>query len=149
MQKLLASVVYLAAAAALATAGGEKSGKIEGQWKAVSATSRGTKVPQEQIDKAMVMLVFKDGKYTVTIGGKELDAGTYKTDTTKKPHTIDLIAGKGKKTDIGIYKIEGDTLTLAMGVASAKDKEALPKPERPTAFDGKGNVELTTFKRAK
>ena len=144
MQKLLASVVGLAAATALATAGGEKSGKLEGKWKAVGAIdNKGQKVPQEEIEKAMISIVFKDGKYTVSFLGKEADSGTYKTDTTKKPATIDLSGSKGK-TDEGIYKVEGDTMTLAMA-HSTKQKKA----DRPKAFDGKDNSDVTIFKRVK
>jgi uncharacterized protein (TIGR03067 family) len=146
MQKLVAGIVCLTAAAAFATAGGE-AGKIEGKWKATGAIARGKQVPQAEIDQAMVEVTFKAGKFAVTIGGKEVEAGTYKTDASKKPATIDMSISEGPdkgKVQVGIYKMEGDTLTFAL---SRGANQAAGK--RPATFEGKGNEEVTVFKRAK
>jgi uncharacterized protein (TIGR03067 family) len=148
MRSLIASITVFAAIAAVASAGGEKGAKIEGTWQATGAISRGKKVPQEEIQKAMVVVTFKDGKYSVNIGGMEAEAGTYKTDASKKPATIDLTVAKGPdkgKVQAGIYKVEGETLT--MSVPQSTNKGGTP---RPTTFDGTGpDDEVTIFKRAK
>lgn len=147
MQKLVASIVCLTAAATLATAGGQKGGKIEGTWKATSAIARGKKVPDEEVQKAMVLIMFKDGKYTVSIAGKQSEAGSYKTDASTKPATIDLTVTEGRdkgNMQMGIYKVEGDKLTVAMASNSKKGSQ-----ERPKTFDGQGTDEVTIFERVK
>jgi uncharacterized protein (TIGR03067 family) len=76
---------------------------------------------------------------------KEVENGTYKLDAAKKPAAIDLIIGKGGKdegkTQLGIYKLEGDVLTVAIAEANSKT--------RPSSFEGVKGVEVTTLKRAK
>lgn len=149
MQKLVASIVCFAVAAVCATAlsttaGGEKAGKLEGTWIATAATSNGKKATEEDLKKVMLTVTFKTGKYSVTVIGKEVEAGTYKTDKSKKPAAIDLTIAEGKekgKTQLGIYKIEGDVLTIAMTPADSK--------ERPKTFEAADKGEVTVLKRVK
>lgn len=146
MRKLLASIVCFAAVAVGATAGGDKSGKIEGTWIATAIVNDGETVPEENVKKAMLTVVFQDGKYTVELAGKEVETGKYKTDAAKKPATIDLDIVKGKESDqgkmqLGIYKIEGETLTIAMTPAGTK--------ERPKDFEPPKKGEVTVLKRTK
>ena len=72
--------------------------------------------------------------------------GTFTADAAKTPATIDLMPGSGQyegKTLPGIYKLEGDTLTIAFTVPPGKD--------RPKAFESKAGsgVVLVVHKRAK
>ncbi len=120
--KLLASLVCLAVAAlvGVAAAGEKSTPNIEGTWIAIAGISEGTKVPDDDITKGMVTVVMKEGKYSVTVRGKEVETGSYKTDAAKKPATLDLSVATGKdagKTQLGIYTFEGDKLNVAIAMA--------------------------------
>jgi uncharacterized protein (TIGR03067 family) len=143
MQKVSAIIVFLVIAAMIGVAaGGEKTAaKIEGTW--IYTTWAGKKLTDEDSAKLSLVKVFKDGKYTVSVEGKTVESGTYTVDESKKPATIDLARGYGeeRKTLVGIYKIEGDTLTMVRGVISSKD--------RPKSFDDEGKGLIDVFKRRK
>ncbi len=119
MKKLLASVVCLSLVGLVATAGGDKA-KIDGTWLLTGVVAPDGKViPADDIAKAMATGVFKDGKYAFSFGAKVAESGTYKTDSTQTPATIDLMIVEGNPKEkgmkqLGIYKIEGDTLTVAV-----------------------------------
>lgn len=150
------SILCLAVLTVVATAGGQGGGKLAGTWTATSAISRGKPVPQEDFAKAMVSFTFKDGKYSIQANGEQVESGTYKVDAAKQPATIDLTVGKGADKEgakhLGIYKIEGDSLTLAIAMPhtfSTSDKNKAPLP-RPKTFEGKGkDDEVMVLKRAK
>jgi uncharacterized protein (TIGR03067 family) len=87
-----------------------------------------------------------DGKLTIKEGKRDKnDTGTYKTDAKKDPAEIDIIPPEDKKdpTVQGIYKLDGDTLTLAFGRGKEKS--------RPTKFESPEGTDtiVITLKRAK
>ena len=143
MRKLIAGMVCFGLSAMIAVAGGV--GGFEGNWIATGGIVEGKKLPADEIEKAMLVVSFKDGKYTVTSMGKQLEAGTYTVDAKAKPHaSIDLKITEGKdkdKTQVGIYKVDGDQVTFAISSAGVK--------ERPKTFEGGKDVEVTMFKRSK
>lgn len=145
MKKFAISVACFGLCCLIAVAGGAKDGgKIEGKWNATGGSSDGKKIPQEIIDKIMLVVTFKDGKYSVTVGDKQVESGTYKIDASKKPAAIDMLIAEGKDKDkkqLAIYKIEADKLTVAIGAAGS-DK-------RPKDFEGADGVEITYLKRSK
>jgi uncharacterized protein (TIGR03067 family) len=144
MTKLIASVGCLCLLALVATAGGSKDAKVEGTWIATAGISDGKEVPKDIIAKINLTLVIKEGKYSVSVDGKEVEAGKYKIDTSKKPALLDLTIGKGKdegKTQVGIVQVDGDTMQVALGPAGKKD--------RPKNFEGGPEIEVTTLKRKK
>jgi uncharacterized protein (TIGR03067 family) len=145
MKKLFACVAVFSLSALIAAAGGtEKTAKLEGTWSATGGVMEGKKVPEEVITKLNLTVAIKDGKYNVSVMGKEIENGTYKIDAKAKPSTIDLKVVKGKdegKTQLGIFLLEGDKLTVAIAAADSK--------ERPKSFEGAEGVEVTMLKRNK
>ena len=75
--------------------------------------------------------------------GKEVEKGTYKINAKKNPATIDMSVMEGKdkgKSQIGIFKIEADQLTMAVVIGSK---------DRPKSFDPAADVEVRILKRNK
>jgi uncharacterized protein (TIGR03067 family) len=113
--------------------------KLQGDWKIES---------WEQIGQQLGVTgtwTFKDDKYTLDQSGN-LEEGTIKLDTSKKPAVLDLdiTAGNCKgKLQPGIYKFDGDTLVLCFAWPGTT--------ERPTEFSSTmdNRCILITLKRAK
>jgi uncharacterized protein (TIGR03067 family) len=145
MKKLFACIVCFSLSALIAAAGNTKGApKLDGSWAGIAAIVDGKKLPDDEVAKAMLVVTIKDGKYAVSVMGKQLEAGTYKTDAEQKPAFIDLTITEGKdkgKTQLGIFKVDGTQLTIAIAAAGAKD--------RPKTFEGVKDVEITTLKRNK
>jgi uncharacterized protein (TIGR03067 family) len=114
------------------------SDRIQGSWKIVKVDVEGKAPPAEFVEKGK--FVFKGNKVSIYQGDAVMEEATFALDTTKKPPTIDLTAtaGPGKgKVAYGIYRIEGDKLTLCIG-----DK-------RPSEFKAQGEVGVLQLKRVK
>jgi uncharacterized protein (TIGR03067 family) len=91
-----------------------------------------------------MVVTFKDGKYTISVGGKEIGpAQFYKIDAKMKPAHLDfwvVLDGKKGKTIPGLVKVEGDVMTMV---------DSSPGSERPKDFDAAKGVSVTTLKRGK
>ena len=119
--------------------GGGTSG-IEGTYVVVGMEFDGEPMPEAALGKKSegerTMQITKDQMIT-TKGGKE-DPATYKLDTSKTPHEIDMTSkheGKEEKM-YGIYKVDGDKLTLCIAMS---DKAA----DRPKEFKTKDSKTIT------
>jgi RNA polymerase sigma-70 factor (ECF subfamily) len=115
--------------------------KLQGTWVAVSLESGGGKAAEEEVKG--LTLVVKDDKATMTSPDGRTDDGVLKLDPGKTPKEIDLVVNEGgqDKAHPGIYKLEGDTLTLCV---------SHPPDERPGAFatkDGARFPIVAVFKK--
>jgi uncharacterized protein (TIGR03067 family) len=130
----------------------EKKGKdkgldaLKGTWTAKTLERGGQAVPDDDLKELQMQLIFDGDKYTERIRGKVNEEGTIKIDTSKKPHTIDLMIRTGNdagKLQVCIYEIKGDTLKMCLALPGDK--------ERPTEFtspDGQTRANVV-FQRAK
>ena len=137
---LIVAVVVLVLHSLHSAMGQEKTDldRLQGSWKTTKIEVEGKPPPREFVEKGK--FVFKGNTVSIFQGDEVMEEATFVLDSGKKPPTIDLTAtvgpGKGKIT-YGIYRLEGDTLTLCIG-----DK-------RPSEFKGQGTAGLLQFKRAK
>jgi uncharacterized protein (TIGR03067 family) len=143
----LANVLVVLAAAGMMAADEPKkedADSIKGNWKAVSIKQGKQSLPDEDVKAFKFSL---DGKnYTNTIGTEAIEEGGYSIDASKMPKTIDFDIKKGPdagKKQLGLYKIEGDKLTIAASQAGAA--------ERPKALDAEGadDVVVIVLERVK
>ncbi|MSR54003.1 MAG: TIGR03067 domain-containing protein [Gemmataceae bacterium] len=114
---------------------------IVGEWHGEKAVGGGKERP---VPSGGIVFTFSaDGMFKVKEGANEKpDTAKYKIDAKKSPAEIDMEAG-AKGSILGIFKIDGDTLTIC--ITGGKDGE------RPTKFESLegSRTMLMTFKRAK
>jgi len=96
----------------------------------------------EKLEAGMTFTLTGDGKCMVKEGKNEPDEMSYSMDPKKDPGHLDL-REPGMQGELmkGIYKLDGDTLTLCLSM----------KGDRPTAFASPAGsmVILVTLKRMK
>src|SRR5262245_39201245 len=125
----------------IASSGDDKKGdKLQGAWTATS-WQRGDGVVDK--DKLATELVISKDKYEFPKGINRISkGGTFKHDAAKG--TIDFTPDDGPakgKTLLGIFKVEGDTLTFCFRPAGS---------ERPTEFKSADrNTVLATYVKKK
>ena len=140
-------VVMMLTLALLATLGGPRASadkpaeNLDGTWVTQSRSMGGKPFGGDDVKRTKV--VIKGNTFTITFNDEKLGVRTITIDATKTPKTIDMIPqGLPSKQFRGIYKREGDTLTICLGY---------PNQPRPTAFDNKQGLrtELTVYKLQK
>ena len=117
--------------------------ELQGGWKMVLLFVSGEEVPADQAQSGELVVV--DNEYRPKLGAT-VEASTFKIDATKKPKAIDFTYTSGfskGKTIKGIYKIDGDDLTICRGLS--------PENDRPDEFAAPTGSELllVVWKRSK
>ncbi len=120
--------------------------QFQGTWTLESLEANGKKIDGEIMKKAgqQINLVVKGDQVTLKVSRGDL-TGTIKLDPSKSPKAYE-VKGAGPEgiayDSFGIYKIDGDTLTVCYA-AAAKD--------RPSEFkaDAGSDVALQVWKRDK
>jgi uncharacterized protein (TIGR03067 family) len=112
-----------------------------GSWTCSSAIIDGKPLAAETAKE--LRLTLTADRYKTERGPQVLFDSTYKIDAAKMPAQIDMIGTEGDlkgKVALGIFKLDGDTLTMCY---------VMPGKERPTAFESlpESGTFLVTWKR--
>lgn len=116
--------------------------RLSGEWSCVSATIDGRPMAGDTAKE--LRLTITADRFKTQRAAQVLFESTYKTDASKNPALIEMIGTEGELKDkpaLGIYKLDGDTLTMCY---------VMPGKERPKAFDSPPNsgAFLIVWKRA-
>ena len=143
---MLATFLALTVAApAIKDKAPDPAAEIVGLWE-LERTEGGRGRPEKQRAAPLRYRFGKDGTWTILEGDREVvPARAVKIDGTAKPATLDFtIAKDSLQLALGIFKVEGDTLTIC---------SAFPDKDRPTKFEGTGGDidyhQLAVFRRVK
>ena len=100
--------------------------KLQGEWLMESREMRGQKTRDEIVKQFTLTIQGNQWIVNSTDPQASLARTTIQVDPTNNPKSIDLTM-EGKEVALGIYKLEGDTLTLCRNTATGD-------VERPTEF---------------
>ncbi|MDB5351410.1 MAG: hypothetical protein JWN86_2657 [Planctomycetota bacterium] len=108
---------------------------LRGTWVTVSLVNNGRTLVDETSPPTttgrITKLAYNGNSWMVRLGDKAVATGITKIDSTKTPKEIDVMDESGMKnarTQLGIYKLDGDTYTYCV---------APPGKPRPTEFASK------------
>ena len=110
--------------------------KLQGTWRVVSIETGGSLVPAEVA--ATVRYIFNGDHVRLMEGDQSAGEGLIRLDPEANPKEFDFTATAGPQagtTVRGIYRVEGDTLTMCLG------------EERPSTFSGAGPAALVELSR--
>jgi uncharacterized protein (TIGR03067 family) len=112
---------------------------LQGAWKPQKMVRGGVDMPAETVQQ--VRVVIEGNKWTFDVLGKK-ETAPFTIDATKTPRTITFGNPDGRtRADLGIYKLDGDTLHLCFVRGGAV---------RPKEFVSKDSESvLIVLKRAK
>lgn len=111
--------------------------RLKGAWTVRSVEAGGMEMKGAKIDTIRF-----DGDIADGLGGKI----TVRLDPTRTPKEIDLVRGTDGRKWMGIYKIDGDALTLCMSLV---EPGKVGDQKRPTDFDPKKVQMVISAVRAK
>src|SRR5215203_6147206 len=105
----LGMAIILAPAYRPAIAADDAKAELEGTWQVVSVEMAGQDVPGLG---GSDLTLAPGGRKTFKLSSGVVEKGTYKLDTKTKPSQIDSTTDGKPGMEKGVYKVEGDTLTL-------------------------------------
>jgi len=114
---------------------------VVGEWDSEKAVQGGMERPLP--DGGIKITFTTDGKFLFKKGANDEQTGSYKADATKSPSEIDITPPNEDAPHIGIFKIDGDTLTICLA-----DKGSTDRPTKFESPDGT-KIMLITLKRVK
>lgn len=141
LRGLLLTALLIIAPDVLAANAATERGRLQGAWTAVAAQRNGAAAD----DLVGHRLEFAHEQFRISQAGKTLYGGSYTIDPSVAPVQIDFRHDEGEvqgKRWAGIYRIEGNTLTICDNAANL----AAPRPKDFAAPSGSGYVCLT-FRR--
>lgn len=104
---------------------------LNGNWTVIASQENGKDMPEAELKKLALELRLAEGRYTVSAGVADIDAGAYTTQVKSDPKSIDVVpekgAHKGKKVP-SIYKIENETLVICYGFSGKRPTEFSTTP---------------------
>jgi uncharacterized protein (TIGR03067 family) len=98
---------------------------LEGTWKLVEGRNSGVVSTPEQLAKANVIVTIKGNKLSAVTDGKTQE-WTITLDPTRTLKAADFVLTASDRVEAGIYKLEGDRLTIHLSAIGV---------ERPLSFD--------------
>lgn len=111
--------------------------KLQGTWVLVGAEEKGRVIPEEAARREGESVLIKGDRLTMTRKGRTRGTGIIRLDPGKKPAWMDLLDPDDKNKVIhGIYKLEGDRLTLCVSHKFRANR----KEDRPAKFTTKREV---------
>jgi uncharacterized protein (TIGR03067 family) len=149
MQRIMRVSIVLMAPLVLAADADDQVRKelkaLQGKWKPVAVEAGGKSFPKDGAP-AFTFIIGADGKSKSVTPKGEYQA-TITVNPKKRPKTIDNLHETGAQKGIrqyGIYKLEGDRLTVCMTRPGAAEGD------RPKDFSTKGTANVVfVFERAK
>jgi uncharacterized protein (TIGR03067 family) len=88
--------------------------RLQGTWALVTMVVDGRELGDGE-GKETYQLTFEEDRYAISTGGRTRTRGAYRLDAARSPKALDTIPSEGEeagRTRLGIYKLEGDTLTV-------------------------------------
>jgi uncharacterized protein (TIGR03067 family) len=92
-------------------AAAEERSKLQGKWKHLSIVDSGLKMPPDVVSETFYY--FDGASFRNEVKGQVKSKGSFTLDTKASPARIDFDVG-GRKTLVGIFRLNGNKMTLCL-----------------------------------